>query len=241
MENVGESSQRNSEFKNKFTREKLLQKLIEKNNPIIFDIGAHEGQSILFFSKLFPDAFIYSFEPDPDTFKILSNISAKNLKLENIALSDKTGDTSFYKNSISHTNSLFKVNHNSKDSISISKAKSEKNETFFIGLNQEIKVKTSTLDYYITSNNILTIDLLKIDVQGAEVKVLNGALSSLEKTKCVILEISFYDYYETQTSFFDIEKILTTMDFKLYSISEISNNPMNGRTDWVEVIYLKQK
>jgi len=240
MENVGESNLRNSEFKNKFTREKLLQKVIGKNNPIIFDIGAHEGQSILFFSKLFPDAFIYSFEPDPDTFKILSNITSENLKLENIALSDKTGETSFYKNSISHTNSLFKVNHNSKDSISISNAKSENNETFFNGLNQEIKVKTSTLDFYISSNNIKTIDLLKIDVQGAEVNVLNGAFSSLQKTKCVILEISFYDYYETQTSFFDIEKILSPMGFKLYSISEISNNPMNGRTDWVEVIYLKQ-
>ena len=108
MENVGESNLRNSEFKNKFTREKLLQKVIGKNNPIIFDIGAHEGQSILFFSKLFPDAFIYSFEPDPDTFKILSNISSENLKLENIALSDKTGETSFYKNSISHTRLPFR-------------------------------------------------------------------------------------------------------------------------------------
>jgi FkbM family methyltransferase len=240
MENVGESNLRNSEFKNKFTREKLLQLLIGKDNPIIFDIGAHEGQSILFFSKIFPNASLYSFEPDPHSFQILSNISVPNLKLENIALSDNIGETSFYRNNISHTNSLFKVNQNSKDSISILNAKSENNESFFEGLNNEIKVKTTTLDVYTKINKINIIDLLKIDVQGAEVKVLNGAISTLETTKCVILEISFYDYYETQTSFMDIEKILSPMAFKLYSISEISNNPMNGRTDWVEVIYLKQ-
>lgn len=240
MENVGESNLRNSEFKNKFTREKLLHKLVGKNDPIVFDIGAHEGQSIVFFSKLFPQAHIYSFEPDPVSFNSLSNIEIPNLKLENYALSDNIGETSFYRNGISHTNSLYKVNHESKDSISISIAKSENNSSFFEGLNQEIKVKTTTLDYYIDSKSISQIDLLKIDVQGAEIKVLNGAISTLSKTKCVILEISFYDYYESQSSFMDIEKILIPIGYKLYSISEISNNPMNGRTDWVEVIYLKQ-
>jgi hypothetical protein len=55
------------------------------------------------------------------------------------------------------------------------------------------------------------------------------------------MEINFFDYYEHQTSFMDVEQILLPLGFQMFSISEISNNPMNGRTDWAEVVYLNQK
>ena len=42
---------------------------IEKTNPIIFDVGANEGQSIERFQNLFPESFIHSFEPDISVFK----------------------------------------------------------------------------------------------------------------------------------------------------------------------------
>ena len=64
------------------------------------------------------------------------------------------------------------------------------------------------------------------------------SIQTLYKTRVIILEISFFDYYENQTTFMDIEQIISPMGFKLFSISEISNNPMNGRTDWVEAVYI---
>ena len=82
------------------------------------------------------------------------------------------------------------------------------------------------------------VDLLKIDVQGAECHVLRGGQNSLKTTRAIVLEISFFDYYEHQTSFLNVESILSPLGFKLYSISEISNNPLNGRTDWAEVVYV---
>ena len=51
--------------------------------------------------------------------------------------------------------------------------------------------------------------------------------------------MSLFDYYDHKTSFSDIEKYLLPIGFELFSILEISNNPMNGRTDWVEVLYKK--
>jgi hypothetical protein len=111
---------------------------------------------------------------------------------------------------------------------------------YFEGFNTEVKVPSMRLDSFTKQHAIDRIDLLKIDVQGAECRVLTGGMASLRKTKAIILEISFYDYYEHQTAFMDVEQILSPLGFRLFSISEISNNPMNGRTDWAEVVYLNQ-
>ena len=73
MEDVGESNNRNEEFKNKFNRDTIIKNLVKINKPTILDIGAHHGQSVKYFKKLFPNSFIHSFEPDPDSFLILSN------------------------------------------------------------------------------------------------------------------------------------------------------------------------
>ena len=45
MENVGESYSRNNEFKEKFNREKIIQDLVKTPQPVIFDVGAHVGES----------------------------------------------------------------------------------------------------------------------------------------------------------------------------------------------------
>ena len=47
-----------------------------------------------------------------------------------------------------------------------------------------------------------------------------------------------YDYYEKSLSFSELETPLHKAGFKLYDISHIAKNPMNGRTDWVDVIYV---
>ena len=237
MEDVGESNNRNEEFKNKFNRDTIIKNLVKTNKPTILDIGAHHGQSVKYFKKLFPNSSIHSFEPDPDSFLILSNLKFDDLKLHNFAISNKVGKLSFFRNSISHTNSLNKVNINSTDSISISEAKQNNDIDFFNNFNKEIIVNSITLDEFANSEKFTNIDLLKIDVQGAEVKVLTGAVNILNTTRNIVLEISFFDYYESQSSFLAIEKIISPIGFKMFSISEISNNPMNGRTDWVEVIY----
>jgi len=51
----------------------------------------------------------------------------------------------------------------------------------------------------------------------------------------------FYDYYERSLSFSDIEAYLLPAGFQLYDISHISKNPMNGRTDWLDVVYINNK
>lgn len=240
MENVGQSKSRNKEFQEKFSRDRLLQHIVKAEEPVILDVGAHYGESVGYLKTLFPKASVYSFEPDPDSFDLLSATAIEGVSYFNIAISDADGTASFYRNKISHTNSLFKVNLNSRDSIGIAKATAENDKQFFDGFNEEVKVDAVRLDSFTMQHSIGQIDLLKIDVQGAECRVLTGGEATLRNTKAIVLEISFYDYYEHQTAFMDVENILLPLGFRLFSISEISNNPMNGRTDWAEVVYLNQ-
>ena len=61
-----------------------------QKKPIIFDIGAHEGHSVKFYSNTIKNNFLYAFEADPRVFNTLSeNIkNKKNIKIENIALAE---------------------------------------------------------------------------------------------------------------------------------------------------------
>ena len=54
-------------------------------------------------------------------------------------------------------------------------------------------------------------------------------------------ELMLYDYYSRSLSFTDIENYLIPAGFQLYDISHIAKNPMNGRTDWVDVIYVNNQ
>jgi FkbM family methyltransferase len=241
MENVGESKLRNEDFNKSFSRSTLIKGLVaDLDSATIFDVGGHKGQSIKFFRGLFPSAVIHSFEPGLQSFQALSVFEGEKTHCYNIAISDHDGEAEFFQNEISHTNSLYKVNLKSKDSIFFNSVKGNKKDSDVGKFNNTTNVVVRRLDSFCEEKAIHKIDLLKIDVQGAEGKVLVGAGNLLDVVDYLVLEVSFFDYYVHKSSFFEIEEILIPFGFRLFCISEISNNPMNGRTDWAEVIYKKQ-
>ena len=83
--------------------------------------------------------------------------------------------------------------------------------------------------------------MLKIDTQGFEPEVFDGLGSKLSNVNVVLTELLFFDFYERSLSFSDIEHYLLKAGFSIYDISHISKNPMNGRTDWVDVIYVHKR
>jgi len=66
--------------------------------------------------------------------------------------------------------------------------------------NLEIKVEATTLDKVISGLKESSVDILKIDVQGFEVGVLEGARRALNKVKVVMIEVSLYDFYGNSKS-----------------------------------------
>lgn len=239
MQNPGRADERNEAFNEKFNKELLLKHLVSAQAPVVFDVGAHKGESVSYFLDIFPQASIYSFEPDPDSFQALvAATQGKNVSCSNMAISGADGLATFYRNAISHTNSLLKVNFSSHDSIKLAEAREKQDQSFYDNFNEALQVPARTLKSFVQEQGLERIDLLKIDVQGAEEQVLVGCGDFLRRIGVIVMEICFFDYYEHSTSFFDVERHLLPHGHKLYSISTISNNPMNGRTDWVDVIYL---
>ena len=134
-----------------------------------------------------------------------------------------------------------KINLQSKDSIDLSESRNKDgrdSSSYGTGLNKERQVPVVRLDHYANDAKLEGLDLVKIDTQGHEVEVLEGMGDILTETKVVTCELMLYDYYEKSLSFAELETPLHKAGFKLYDISHIAKNPMNGRTDWVDVIYV---
>jgi hypothetical protein len=104
------------------------------------------------------------------------------------------------------------------------------------------------LDDYTSENNIKEIDILKIDTQGYESKVLNGCTNLLKKNsiKVIKLELIFSEIYENPLNIYDVEKHLIPNEYKLFAISNAGNLYSNYifQIDFIYVsneIYLKFK
>ena len=106
---------------------------------------------------------------------------------------------------------------------------------------QEVNIKT--LDNYFKDKNVQEIDLLKIDTQGYEDKVLIGCQETLKKNKikAIIVEIMFDNVYEKYFSFSDIEKYINPNDFRMVGIDLINNNLFSGLVFFADVYYFNKK
>ena len=236
---------RTNEYLKIFNREKVIKFLIKKGDPVIFDVGANVGDTLVEFKKWWPNSKIHCFEPQEECWANLdSKISENNYSdvfINKFAVGDKDIEkVVFYSHDITSGQSgLHKINSMSIDSINQKNLVSNNDrEVYENRLNHERVVKIKKLFNYMKNESINHIDLLKIDTQGHEPEVLIGLGENLSKIDVVITELMFYDFYERSLSFSDIEKHLLPAGFHLFDISHISKNPMNGRTDWVDVIYV---
>lgn len=181
--------------------------LVKINVEVIFDVGANVGQTTQKYRKLFPRSKIYSFEPFSNVFNTYSinTEGDKMIHKNQIALSDNIGESSFFTHKCHYTNSLLPISD---------KYKSENNYK----LESKIKVKTDTLDNFCEKNNINRINILKMDVQGGEMLVLEGSKEMLSKKAIDLIytEVEFVAIYENQPLFDDIKKYLMDYGYILY-------------------------
>lgn len=242
--NFGKNEERTKEYLKKFNREKVLKYLIKHDSPTILDIGANNGSSLVEFKKWWPSSKVFCFEPQIECWNELDSLANKysSVSINKFALGGKSSENKkFYSHDLNTGISGFnRINTSSKDSIDIANLRAnpsslaEHKQT----INHVRKVKVKRLDEYIDENGTIDhIHLMKIDTQGFEIEILKGMGNKLRNVDVIITELMFYDYYEKSLSFYDLEKVIKKFGFSLYDINHIAKNPMNGRTDWVDVIY----
>ena len=173
---------------------KTLSEIPSIKNPLIFDVGANEGESIEFFLNFFPNPTIYSFEPQVSSFiKIKEKYGKnKNINLFNLAFGSKNEELKLKINIKSSTSTFSKVNKNSNYyNIKSSILNSGKGDAF---MNEET-VKVEKIDNFLSENKIETIHILKVDTEGFELNVINGAKKTLASIKIIIIEFQLNDMY----------------------------------------------
>ena len=226
------------EFSNPSLEDILKKKINE--NPIIFDVGGNKGQSISKFKKIFKQPIIHSFEPIKTEFNIMHEKfkDDDNVKLNNYALGEIEEEKNFNISAQTGASSFNKINNNSR----WIKLRSKEYKTTINEFVTTTKVKISTLDDYFLNNKVDHIDLLKIDTQGYEDKVLQGSKNTLKqnKIKAIITEVMFDNVYDKYFSFSDLEKFLLPNNFRMVGIYLYSNSLFDNLTFFADVCYFNK-
>lgn len=212
--------------------QKKIKELLNKEDPVILEIGAHKGVDTKRFLEEFEKISIYCFEPDPRCIKVFkNNINDKRCALIEAAVSNKDGNTILHMSSgynpgrLSRFYNLIKTLHleniliNEEEewdfSSSIKKSISNSKKYPWLTFNKEVIVKTIMLDTWVKENNISYIDFIWADVQGSEKDMIEGAANTLKIVKYLFTEYGEKDTYPEALSREETITQLKKYDFEL--------------------------
>ena len=199
----------------------LIIKNLKTKKPVIFDVGCYIGNFSTNLQKrlnLKKNSF-YLFDANP-------NLKVKNFKYYNEVFSNKIQKQNFYLNEF-FPSSGSSLETDVKNDLKWNFTRRIVSLSFkkkFLSL----KIKTNTLDNFCKVNKIKKIDILKIDVEGSELKVLEGSKKILDKTNIIQVEI-----LQNKKNFDKIKNKVTILlkkynfykisEKKIYSVSLFSN------------------
>ncbi|MBK9099381.1 MAG: FkbM family methyltransferase [bacterium] len=189
-----------------------------KDNMTIIDAGAHDGTYAEYIFNLVPSVTIHCFEPTASAYKELTarltkEIKAGKLIANNTGLNTETGEAElFIYNELDQRNSLHLNPAHEYDS----------------SLLHREKIMLTTLDDYIEKNNISNVDFLKIDVEGHEAKVIEGASNALKKKiiRCIQFEYN-NNWAAAGFSLGNVFNLLVKLGYKFYRLTFWGRLPIN--------------
>jgi FkbM family methyltransferase len=174
-----------------------------KQAKVLFDVGANRGQTSLQMAAILPGAKILAFEPNPEVFPELQRAVADLPQVTAHPIAFGAEQTRIPLNicaSSLNTSLLHYSREDGKDRIV-----------------QQVEVAVDTVDHFCIEHGIDSIDLLKTDVQGYDLKVFQGAKGMLEtgRIHAVFCEVNFHKLYDGQCSFEEIYAYLKSYGFYL--------------------------
>ncbi len=201
--------------------------------PIIVDVGAYDGSEAKHFRKIFPEATVYAFEPFSSSFsQLTANVAAdKCIKPFNMGLSNRNGLFNFHANSFSATNSLLPSAVTSGETWGQDAPKTE----------SILETSFKTLDTIMQELGIPYVTILKLDVQGAEYLVLEGANQACQSGKIdmIYTEIIIQPTYEGQKRFDQALAIFYDAGFDLHNVFNL-NLKKDGRLRQLDAIFTRR-
>lgn len=184
--------------------------IIAKSAQVIFDVGANKGFWSKCIASLNPTAQLFAFEPVPDTFEILKQtLKDVNASLYNIAISNENGEKTFfyYKDSseLAELSTFYRRNASIEGRLNLHAV--------------PIQVQTMTLESFCAIHSITRIDLLKVDTEGSELDVLQGASALLKNKQIIIIQFEYGGcYLDAKITLRQVYELLTKNGYSIFRI-----------------------
>lgn len=191
----------------------------------IFEIGANFGQDADFLRREFKldNKSVYVFEPHPELFKKMKDRYGFNSF--NYAISDRNGECKFYATDLNMNSGI--------SSLKIHKYNDRK-------IYNTLTVQSRRMDYFISKNNIKSIDFLKIDVEGLTYEVLSGFGKSIRLVKAVQVETEFLPIWKGQKTWNDVYRLLSNKGFQLIDY-RLHEGGSQADSFWIQKKYVDNK
>jgi FkbM family methyltransferase len=204
--------------------------LLGRPDPIILEIGANNGMHTRHFMRVFPQAKIFAFEPDPRAIaKFKKRISDPRVVLFEGAIGAEDGEAEFHVSSGLPPTFTPEQRQNFADGWDLSGSlRAPKTHTKiwpWCKFEKTIRVPVRTLDSWTCENGIERIDFIWADTQGAEGDLVAGGRNTLARTRFFYTEYSNNEWYEGQPNLATLAAMLPGFDIVTrYSMDVLFKN-----------------
>ncbi len=190
-------------------------------NPIVLEAGANDGTDTLKMSKFWPEGYIYTFEPQAQLMPKLQEKleECKNVTIFPLALNSYTGTATFYQNA------------KNDGSSSLLEAADRYRGVFYV--DTELKVPCITLSDWMVQEEIDHIDFIWLDIEGAELFVLQHSGDLLNQAKVIFIEMNFKEFRKGMSQYRDVAALLEGYGFR--------NLCMRGLPNQKNALFVKRK
>lgn len=186
----------------------------------IYDIGAYKGDFAILVNKIWEATEIVCFEPLSKQVEVLKQLSVKDNSIKVIegVVGETTAEIDFH------------------ESETASSCLSEHAEQGF----KVSKKKMDTLNNYVKKFSLNIPNLIKIDTQGYEYQVLEGASDIIGEVEVILAELNFIDIHKNVKLAADVIQLLASYDFVIYDIAEIHRRPLDNAIWQTDFVFVKK-
>jgi len=158
----------------------VLPQIVSRHAPVMFDVGANRGEYSLMLLSAFPSAHLHAFEPNPAAFAALCDaVRAKGVRCYNLGLSNIPGTGALYLYPDDPLTEHATAYRDVMVSLHDCKAPAK------------VDIEFRTVDDLCADESIDHIDFMKIDTEGHELAVLQGAKHMLASGRIAAIQFEF--------------------------------------------------
>jgi FkbM family methyltransferase len=197
----------------------IVDKFIGSDNVFtILEAGSHKCEDTIDMADMFPNSHIYTFECNKTTLPECREVikDRKQITLTEKALNDVTGDVTFYPINKEKTKTTWADGNQGASSLFVASGM----YPVELYVQDEVKVESIRGDEFCEQNNINRIDILWLDAQGAELKILKGLGKHLEDVMIIQAEVEFLPQYAGQPLCGEVMHYLEQNGFYFYGFHD---------------------